>query len=133
MDGAEDTLVISLRSSKTDQEGEGDMRLLKDQCTDAVRELRNDREFLGKAHPYDQVIGLSDRAINRRLQAACNAAGLMGRLTSHSGRIGLASELTQRGAEIGAVALAGGWRSPAMVIHYSKRARVEQGAVARYL
>ena len=43
LDGEEDTLVINLWSSKTDQEGEGVMRLLKAQCADAMRELRTVR------------------------------------------------------------------------------------------
>ena len=61
------------------------------------------------------------------------AAGLPGRLTAHSGRVGLASELTARGASTTAVMLAGAWKTARMVAHYSAGATAELGAVARYL
>ena len=65
--------------------------------------------------------------------AAAAAAGLPGRLTAHSGRVGLASELTARGASTTAVMLAGAWKTARMVAHYSAGATAELGAVARYL
>ena len=65
--------------------------------------------------------------------AAAAAAGLHGRLTAHSGRVGLASELTARGASTTDVMLAGAWKTARMVAHYSAGATAELGAVARYL
>ena len=65
--------------------------------------------------------------------AAAAAAGLPGRLTAHSGRVGLASELTARGASTTDVMLAGAWKTARMVAHYSAGATAELGAVARYL
>ena len=50
------------------------------------------------AAPTDRVIGLSPLQIQRRFTAAALAAGIEARLTAHSGRVGLASELTARGA-----------------------------------
>ena len=64
---------------------------------------------------------------------AAAAAGLPGRLTAHSGRVGLASELTARGASTTAVMRAGAWKTARMVAHYSAGATAELGAVARYL
>ena len=49
-----------------------------------------------------------------RLQAAAVAAGVEHRLTGHSGRVGLASELTARGASTADVMLAGGWKTSRM-------------------
>ena len=65
--------------------------------------------------------------------AAAAAAGLPERLTAHSGRVGLASELTARGASTTAVMLAWAWKTARMVAHYSAGATAELGAVARYL
>ena len=48
--------------------------------------------------PGDLVIGLGVDQINRRFAAAFAAAGLEGRRTSHGRRVGLAVELTIRGA-----------------------------------
>ena len=70
---------------------------------------------------------------SRRLQAAAVAAGVEHRLTGHSGRVGLASELTARGASTADVMLAGGWKTSRMVAHYAAGATAERGAVARYL
>ena len=59
----------------------------------AVRSLR----AAISPEPGDSVVGLSVDQINRRFAAACAAAGLEGRRTSHGGRVGLAVELTARG------------------------------------
>ena len=69
----------------------------------------------------------------RSLKSGAAAAGLHGRLTAHSGRVGLASELTARGASTTDVMLAGAWKTARMVAHYSAGATAELGAVARYL
>ncbi len=65
--------------------------------------------------------------------AAATAAGLERRVTAHSGRVGLASELTSRGASTTDVMLAGNWKTSRMVAHYAAGATAERGAVARYL
>ena len=126
-------VLLHVRRSKTDQDGSGtDVRYIKDECAAAVWRLRVERK--GTEHPERKVFGgLSGASIARRLAAASKAAGIKGRITGHSGRVGLAAELTARGAPMQAVMLAGNWRSPAMVAHYSAQANAERGAVARYL
>ena len=85
------------------------------------------------AAPTDRVIGLSPLQIQRRFTAAARAAGIEARLTAHSGRVGLASELTARGASTTEVMLAGNWKTARMVAHYSAGATAERGAVRKYL
>ena len=107
------------------------MRYLKNGAAKAIRTLRTDRP---DAAPTDRVIGLSPLQIQRRFTAAAAAAaGIEARLTAHSGRVGLASELTARGASTTEVMLAGNWRTARMVAHYSAGATAERGAVAKYL
>ena len=65
--------------------------------------------------------------------AAAKAAGLDRRVTAHSGRVGLASERTSRGASTTDVMLAGNWTTSRMVAHYSAGATAQRWAVARYL
>ena len=65
-------------------------------------------------------------------QAAARAAGVEP-VTAHSGRVGLASELTRRGASTTDVMLAGNRKTPRMVAYYSAGATAERGAVAQYL
>ena len=56
------------------------------------------RYVKGDVAPTERVIGLSAQAISERFTAAARAARVRPRLTAHSGRVGLASELTARGA-----------------------------------
>ena len=79
------------------------------------------------------MVGLSPLQIQRRFTTTTAAAGIEARLTAHSGRVGLASELTARGASTTEVMLAGNWRTARMVAHYSAGATAERGAVAKYL
>ena len=126
-----DGVLLTVRTSKTNQEGDAaDVRYLKNGPAKAIRTLRADRP---DAAPTDRVIGLSPVQIQRRFTAAARAAGIEARVTAHSGRVGLASELTARGASTTEVMLAGNWRTSRMVAHYSAGATAERGAVAKYL
>ena len=121
-------MLITVRTSKTNQEGDAaDVRYLKNSAAKAIRTDRPD------AAPTDRVIGLSPLQIQRRFTAAALAAGIEARLTAHSGRVGLASELTARGASTTEVMLAGNWKTARMVAHYSAGATAERGAVRKYL
>ena len=123
-------LLVTVRQSKTNQEGaDADVRYLKNGAAAAVWAIRppapdDDTPVLG---------GLNGQSVARRLTAAAAAAGIDGRITGHSGRVGLASELTARGASTTETMLAGGWKTARMVAHYSAGATAEQGAVAKYL
>ena len=126
-----DGVLVNVRVSKTNQEADaGDVRYLKNGPAKAIRILRTARP---DDAPTDRVIGLSPLQIQRRFTAAARAAGIEARLTAHSGRVGLASELTARGASTTEVMLAGNWRTARMVAHYSAGATAERGAVAKYL
>ena len=129
---------VTVRRSKTDQEGTtADVRYLKNGCAQALRMLRDRRtvQAAGMQPAPDALVldGLTGQSIARRLAAAAKAAGITGRITGHSGRVGLASELTARGASTAETMLAGGWKTERMVAHYSAGATAERGAVAKYL
>ena len=114
-DGDDD--IATVRRSKTNQAGgHPDVRRLVGGCAAAVRRLRRRRTA---PEPGDSVVGLGVDQVNRRFAAACAAAGLEGRRTSHGGRVGLAVELTARGAATHAVQLAGGWEDASMVVRYA--------------
>lgn len=123
-----DTVLVYLRGTKTDPTGNAaDVRCLKNAGARAVLAIRPE-------NPVSQarLFRLNPQSIGRRISAAAKAAGIEG-ITGHSGRVGLACELTYRGASMQEVMLAGGWRSPAMVAHYAAAAAAEKGAVAKYL
>ena len=125
-----DGLLVRVRRSKTDQEGErADVRFLKNGPARAVWALR-------PPAPDDHALvlgGLNGQSIARRIAAAAKAAGIEKRISGHSGRVGLASELTARGASTTETMLAGGWKTHRMVAHYSAGVAAEQGAVAKYM
>ena len=123
-------LLVTVRTSKTVPDGSrADVRLVKGDCAAAIRALRR-----ADVRNSDPVLGgLSAATVNRRLAAAAKAAGIKGRITAHSGRVGLASELTRRGASVQEVMLAGNWTTSRMVAHYSAGVTAESGAVAKYL
>ena len=127
---AEGAALVHVRSSKTNRDGSAtDVRYLKAVFARAVLNLRS-----LDARETDPVIGLSPPSVNLRFKACATAAGVEGkRLSAHSGRVGLASELTARGATVTEVMLAGAWKSERMVAHYSAGARAEKGAVAKYM
>ena len=106
-----------------------DVRFVKDGVARALRTLR----AATSPEPDDRVVPLSAQMITLRFTAAAAAAGVESRVTAHSGRVGLASELTSRGASTTDVMLAGNWKTSRMVAHYSAGATAERGAVARYL
>ena len=126
-----DGVLLTVRTSKTNHEGDAaDVRYLKNGGAKAIRTVRADRP---DAAPTDRVVGLSPVQIQRRFTAAARAAGIEARVTAHSGRVGLASELTARGASTTEVMLAGNWKTARMVAHYSAGATAERGAVRKYL
>ena len=87
-----DGVLLTVRTSKTNQEGDAaDVRYLKNGAANAIRTLR---AADADAAPTDRVIGLSPLQIQRRFTSAALAAGIEARVTAHSGRVGLASELT---------------------------------------
>lgn len=129
-DADDGCLLVRVRSSKTNQDGSAmDVRLVKNCAASAIRSLR-----AARADDDDRVLGISAASINRRLQQLAKAAGIEGkRITAHSGRRGLASTLTEKGATCHEIMRCGNWRSARMVAHYAAGVSVLRGAVAKYL
>ena len=118
----------SAAGRRTRRARRGTYRFVKGAVAGAVRTLRAE----ASPAPEDRVVPLSPKMVGLRFQAAARAAGVE-QVTAHSGRVGLASELTSRGASTTDVMLAGNWKTSRMVAHYSAGATAERGAVARYL
>ena len=126
---AGDGVLVTVRRGKTNPEGESrDVRFVKGDVAGAVRTLRD----ASSPGPEDRVAPLSPQMVGLRFQASARAAGVEP-VSAHSGRVGLASELTRRGASTTDVMLAGNWKTSRMVAHYSSGATAERGAVAQYL
>ena len=124
---------LHVRCSKTDREGaEADVRYVNGEFATAIMCLRDADD--GTENPGRPVFGgLTGASLSRRLGRAAEAAGIGKRITAHSGRVGLAVELTLRGASTHDVMHAGNWKSAAMVARYTAGARAERGPVARHM
>ncbi len=118
---------ILVRVSKSDQEGEGEVLFIGPDC---VRDLLAIRS--GVPEPERPVFRLSASQIGRRIKEAGKVAGLGDGFTGHSGRIGMARDLSAAGVELPALMTAGRWSSPTMPARYTRNEAAARGAVARY-
>ena len=120
------TGLILVRSSKTDQMGEGAILFLSRTTMAALQALRE------QASSEERIFPLSRSQIRRRIKSAAKAAGLPGNFGGHSPRIGMAVDLAQSGTGLPEIQNAGRWQSPNMPARYIRGISAGQGAVARY-
>ena len=126
---ADGTALLTIVSSKTDQEGEGTVIYLGHAAAEALRDLA----VCHRVADFDlPVFGLGPRQLARRIDAAARAAGLGAGFTGHSARVGMAQDLVAWGAELPALMVAGRWRSSRMPARYSERQLAARGLVSRY-
>ena len=131
--------VLTVRSSKTDQEGEGAALYVGAPTHKAIRK-------------YRKAAGIEEGALFRRVRwqkhitpdrlsvnGARNAikrwaaeAGVEGFISGHSLRAGSAVSLAQAGASVVDMQTAGRWADPKMPAHYARAELAERGAVARF-
>ena len=120
------TGLILVRTSKTDQFGEGTILFLS-------RTSMNTLQALRAQHPQEQrIFPRSKDQLRRRIKSAAKAAGLTGNFGGHSPRIGMAVDLAQSGTGLPEIQNAGRWKSPNMPARYIRGITAGQGAVARY-
>ena len=132
---------LSVRRSKTDQEGRGAVLYLGRPTMVRVREWReagrvNDgalfrRVSRGKIHTSRVgETALSPLSIRRILKARAAQAGIDG-VSGHSLRVGAAQSMAVRGATLVEMQIAGRWQSPQMPAAYAKEQLAGRNAVAR--
>ena len=117
--------LIYVASSKTDQAGEGAHQYISPDTVKALERIRRD------AGQDDRIFDFVPRTLSRRIKAECAAAGLEGRYTGHSGRVGMAMDLVADGAAEPEVMEAGRWRTRSMVRRYAQRQLAARSPVAR--
>ena len=104
---------LTIRRSKTDQEGRGFVAYLGRK---AVQDLQAIMPV--DADPEGRVFKLTGHGIGRRISAAALAAGLGDGFSGHSCRVGMAVDLAREGATIPEIMQVGRWRSAEMVARY---------------
>lgn len=136
VDLAEQTVLI--RYSKTDQEGKGVMQFLGQPTTARIQAwLRasdlTDGALFRAVNKSGRVQGerLTVRSIRRIVTQRAKAAGVAGRVSGHSLRVGSAQSLATAGASLVEMQVAGRWQSPAMPGRYAQGQLAKRGAIAR--
>ena len=130
--------TITVRRSKTDQEGQGAALFVSPKTlatlkrwlqaagitTGAVfRRVRKGGKVGSEA--------ITPRAIRTIIKTRAAAAGIAGRISGHSLRVGSAQSLAAAGASVVEMQTAGRWLSPSMPGRYARGQLAARGAVAR--
>ena len=120
---------LTIRRSKTDQEGAVTVQFLSKQTVSALRKIQPGDNTAPPSDPETSVFGLSAVRIGQRIAAAALAAGVPGDFSGHSPRVGMACDLAASGCELPALMQAGRW---ARAARYTCRETAGRGAVAQY-
>ena len=130
--------TLTVRRSKTDQEGEGASLFVCDETFDLLwRYLERARLTEGalfrRMVKGDQLsrYRLSDRSAREIIKKRAKGANIEGAVSGHSLRVGAAESLAQGGATIVEMQTAGRWKDPKMPAHYARAEMASKGAVAR--
>ena len=130
--------ILTVRRSKTDQEGRGHERYLGPPTIASLRryllvlEAPADGALFRRINKGGFIGGrLSTRSIREIITRRAGAAGIGGRVSGHSLRVGSAQSLAAAGAGLVDMQLAADWRSSRMPAHYARRLEATRGAVAR--
>ena len=135
----EGTGVVTIRSSKTDQEGRGAVQFLGPPTVDRIKawlEKAGIREGPLFRRVFVKGSRVGDRKMNvdsvrKIIKKRCAAIGIVGKVSGHSLRVGGAQSLAAGGASLPEMQTAGRWDSPQMPGHYARGQLAAKGAVAR--
>ena len=129
---------LTIRYSKTDQKGEGAVQFIG---SPTVRRVQVWLAAAGhRAGPMFRrvrrgaVVGnerIADRSLRRIIARRAADAGVEGRISGHSLRVGAAQSLAAAGASVVDMQTAGRWKSPEMPGRYARGQLAARGAVAR--
>ena len=132
---------LTIRHSKTDQEGAGSVQYVGPSTVHRVRAWLDAaghstgplfrRVRRGGHSGTTRLTRLNVRSIRRIVAERAAAAGIEGRISGHSLRVGAAQSLAAAGASLVDMQNAGRWTSPAMPGHYARGQLAGRGAVAR--
>ena len=119
--------VLTIRRSKTDQEGVGSDQYLSKSAMRAIKNIANgDMGDDGLIFPYDRW------GVLRRIKRAARDAGLVDGFTGHSCRVGMAQDLNEAGFGLSGLMANGRWKSSSMVARYTRKQQVAELPVAKF-
>jgi integrase len=133
--------TVTIRRSKTDQEGAGEVAPI---TPDAMRHVKawidaagieGDALFRGVLKGGRVAGALDAGDVARIFKAMASKAGLTAeeaaRISGHSTRIGASQDMVRYGAELPAIMQAGRWATPVMVARYTRRLTARRSAAVQ--
>ena len=131
--------TLTVRSSKTDQEGAGETLYVCDATRKVLKHYQERAEIDSGAMfrhirrgDHIQPTRLHPHSARRIIKKRVADAGVDGFISGHSLRVGSAVSLAQAGATVVDMQVAGRWKSSQMPAHYAKAELAERGAIARF-
>lgn len=128
----DDSSLLYIRRSKTDQFGEGAYAFLSGRGTDAVLEwiemakLQPDEPLLMKSQAGGKRIPLHTTTISNIIKRCTGRRDV----SAHSTRVGGVHDAFKLGCDLSSIMVAGRWTSPEMPARYGRRIRASQSAAA---
>ena len=131
--------TLTIRSSKTDQEGTGESLYVCESTRTVLKKYREQADITSGAvfrrircGGYIQPSRLNPHSARRIIKKRAADADVEGFISGHSLRVGSAVSLAQAGATVVDMQVAGRWKSSEMPAHYAKAELAERGAIARF-
>ena len=131
--------TLTVRASKTDQEGTGETLYVCDATRNVLTQYRETAGITRGAlfrhirrGDNIQPTRLHPHSARRIIKKRASDAGVEGFISGHSLRVGSAVSLAQAGATVVDMQVAGRWKSSQMPAHYAKAELAERGAIARF-
>ena len=131
--------TVTIRSSKTDQEGRGAELYLGAATVARIKAWQEKagiregplfrRVFLKNSRVGDRKMNVD--SVRKIIKKRCASIGIEGKVSGHSLRVGGAQSLAAGGASLPEMQTAGRWDSPQMPGHYARGQLAAKGAVAR--
>ena len=132
------TARIRIRRSKTDQRGRGAVQYLRARTAGRLRRWMSAGRIGSGAlfRAVDRWGRVSERrlgpdSVRAAIKRRAKEAGIEGRVSGHSLRIGSVQELAERGTSLAELQKEGRWKDPSMPALYIRNQEASRGAVAR--
>ena len=122
--------VLTIPFGKTDQFGNGQVGYIHISTLARLHEMAalRGRDI---SRPDELVFGIGEKQVSNRIKAACDHAGLLGRFSGHSCRVGMALDLATYNTPLVGIMQSGRWRIPKTVMRYIKSIAAGDNAVAQ--
>ena len=122
--------VLTIPFGKTDPFGNSDVGYVHISTMARLHEMAalRGRDI---SRPDQLVFGIGEKQVANRIKAACDHAGLMGRFSGHSCRVGMAIDLATYNTPLVGIMQSGRWRIPKTVMKYIKSIAAGDNAVAQ--